>query len=839
MRDRLKANGLRTAFLLAGATLGLCMPAGAEPPAGTITPSNWPLLPRQHLATPPVMARVDALLAAMSLEEKVGQLIQADIGSITPDDLRIYPLGSILAGGNSGPGDDDRAPPLAWLALADAYHRVAVERRPGHVPIPLLFGIDAVHGNNNVPGATLFPHNIGLGAARDPDLVRRIAAATAEEVAVTGIDWTFAPTLAVARDVRWGRTYESFSEDPRVVRDYAGAIVEGLQGRRGTQDFQAPGHTIATAKHFLADGGTQNGRDQGDSEESEQALIDIHAAGYGPAIQAGVLTIMVSYSSWQGTKMTANKALLTDVLKERLGFEGLVVTDWNALGQVPGCTRYDCAAAINAGIDMVMAPDSWKPLYENLLGQVRAGVIPAARLDDAVRRVLLVKALSGVLDEAAPSARPGAGRFDRLASAEHRALAREAVRKSLVLLKNERGLLPLKRGLSVLVTGDGADNIPKQAGGWTVSWQGSGNSNADFPQATSIEAGLRAAVEAGGGHVEHSSDGTFRTRPDVAVVVFGEDPYAEYMGDLESLDRHPHAEQDLATLRSLKAQGVPVVAVLLSGRPLWVNPLLNLADAFVAAWLPGSEGGGVADLLVRAPDGTIRYDFTGKLAFSWPRSAVPDGKHPGDADDAPLFPVGYGLSYRQGPQAVWVQLPEDPGLTDEARLDRRAVLRRGRAIDGWSLYAADFESAERVTSARQASPRGIVTIEAQDEARQVTWAGGGEGMLRVEGRPTDLRKEAALVLRYRVDAMPTERVRWEVACGKNCSGAIDVTDALRAASPGAWSTLRVPLACFAQRGADLAKVERPLDLATSGRMQLTVAEILLDEEPGVAACPTQ
>ncbi|GIL41682.1 glycoside hydrolase family 3 protein [Roseiterribacter gracilis] len=833
---------LRSALLAAGASLMVCAVASAEP--GAVTPAKWPSLPRQNLAGPTVAARVDRLLASMSLEEKVGQLIQADISSIKPAELRDYPIGSILAGGNSGPDGDDRAPASAWLALADDFYRVSVEKRAGHTPIPVLFGIDAVHGNNNLPGAVIFPHNVGLGAAHDPALLRRIAEVTADEVAIGGADWAFAPTLAVVRDVRWGRSYESYGEEPSLVRSYAASIVEGLQGKRGSKDFMGPHRTIATPKHFVGDGGTNEGRDQDDCKVDEQTLIDIHAAGYVPAIKAGALTVMASFSSWNGVKMVANKGLITDVLKGRLGFDGIVVSDWNAHSQVPGCTKYSCAAAINAGIDMLMAPDGWKRLFQNTLAQVRAGEIPMARIDDAVRRVLTVKILSGAFDRGLPSQRPAAGKFAALAGADHRAVAREAVRKSLVLLKNERNLLPLQAKSNVLIAGDGADNIAKQSGGWTISWQGTGSTNRDFPQGMSIYAGLQQAIESGGGRVELSADGSFQTKPDVAIVVIGEDPYAEFQGDLDTLEYVSSNENELAMLRKLKAQNIPVVTVFLSGRPLWTNPQLNLADAFVAAWLPGTEGGGIADLLVRAPDGAVRHDFTGKLSFSWPRTGLQDGKHRGDAGYDPLFPVGYGLSYKQGARVA--ALSEESGVPAAARINRNIYFRQGRAAGAWSLYTSDAQGAERVTATRQTSPRKIVDVRSvdvaqQEDAKHVTWNGAGEGSIRIEGRPVDLRRQSngdmAVSLRFRVDATPTDRVKWTVNCGKDCGAATDVTDVLRAATPGAWTTLKVKLACFADAGADMQTVERPIELVTSGKLELTFTDIRLDSNTGDAICP--
>jgi len=496
-----------------------------------------------------------------------------------------------------------------------------------------------------VRGATLFPHNIGLGAARNPDLIESIGRATALEVAATGIDWNFAPTLAVVRDDRWGRTYEGYSEDPEIVREYAGRMISGLQGRAGTSEFLSGDHVIATAKHFVGDGGTDQGVDRGDNLSSEEQLLDIHAQGYFPALEAGVQTVMASFNSWQGQKIHGSHYLLTEVLKERMGFDGFIIGDWNGHAEVPGCSNESCPTTINAGVDMIMVPQDWRALLENTLQQVRSGEIEEARIDDAVRRILRVKYRAGLFAKGRPSSRPHAGDASLVGSQEHRDLAREAVRASLVLLKNSQGLLPLARSANVLVAGNGADDISRQSGGWSVTWQGTEIGNEDFPGATSIFAGIEAAVTAGGGTATLSVDGSFQQRPDVAIVVFGEDPYAEMMGDLESLSFSAKYGEPVELLRRLKEQGIPVVSVFLSGRPLWVNPELNASTAFVAAWLPGSEGGGIADVLFRDNEGQVNYDFSGKLSFSWPRDPSQTSLNRNDLDYDPLFPYGFGLTY--------------------------------------------------------------------------------------------------------------------------------------------------------------------------------------------------
>lgn len=648
--------GIAPAALVSAALIAACATCNARvadvadasemTTAGTrsiVHPRIWPRAQRATTADRALAPRIEALLRSMTIEEKVGQIIQADARSATAEDVRSYRLGALVSGGDSGPaGAPDLAPPSQWLQAADAYYLASMDTSAGGHAIPILWGIDAVHGHNNVVGATLFPHNIGLGATRNPALIRRIGEITAIELRVTGQDWTFAPTLAVARDLRWGRTYESYSEDPRLVRGYASAIVQGLQGTPGEAGFLRGNHVIATAKHFVGDGATLDGHDQGDAPIDERELRDIHGGAYVKAISAGVQTIMASYSSWQGRKLHGHRGLLEAVLKRRMGFDGFVLGDWNGHAQVAGCSEVSCAAAILAGVDMLMAPDGWKALYASTLAQVRSGEIPRQRLDEAVRRILRVKLRAGLFQAGQPSARPLAGRFDLLGSAAHRAVAREAVRESLVLLKNSRGVLPLRPGIDVLVAGDGADNLPKQSGGWTLSWQGTGTTNADFPGARSIYAGIAARVRAAGGTAHLSVEGHYERKPAAAIVVFGEEPYAESRGDLATLEYQPGQRRDLALLRRLRADAIPVISVFLSGRPLWVDEEIEASDAFVAAWLPGSEGDGVADVLFANPDGSIAHDFKGRLPFAWPRPPMQAGA---GRREAPLFARGHGLRY--------------------------------------------------------------------------------------------------------------------------------------------------------------------------------------------------
>jgi beta-glucosidase len=834
---------LRPAVAVLAALLwGGCAAAAPPPAAASVHPELWSVVapPSPDAATE---AFVQQLLAHMSLEDKVGQMIQADIASISPAELRTYKLGSILAGGNAAPGDSVRTSPQAWLNLTDEFYRASLAATSGdHPPIPILFGIDAVHGHAKIVGATIFPHNVGLGAAHDPDLIQRIGQATAEEVAATGIDWTFAPTVAVARDVRWGRSYESYSESPELVAEYAAAMVSGLQGQFATPQFMAPGHTLSSVKHFLGDGGTLNGRDQGNTILPEAELSAVHGAGYPAAIKAGALIVMASYNSWNGVKMHANRYLLTDILKGRLGFEGFVVGDWNAHEQIPGCTKYRCAAAILAGVDMLMAPDSWREIYKNTLAQARSGEIPQARIDDAVRRILRVKAIAGLFQRSAPKQRSDTGDFSRLGSAAHRALARDAVRKSLVLLKNDHRTLPLNPRAKILVAGAAADSMGAQTGGWTIDWQGDHNANTDFPGATTIFAGIQAAAAAAGGSAVLSKDGRFTDKPDVAVVVFGEGPYAEFEGDRETLEFSPGDQRDLALLRGLRAKGVPTVAVFLSGRPMWVNPQINASDAFVAAWLPGSEGGGIADVLF----GAAGADFTGRLAFSWPRTAMPVSFDAAGNVSGALFARGWGLDYRSSVNAP--KLSEDPKIPKQWAASAGSLFHAGHVTAPWSIFVADASAEVHLTTRRQDSPRGAVVAEADPDGVRAIWAGTESGMFRISGRASDMRPQAGqgatLQMRYRVDRSPQSRVAVglrcaEPLCGSGAGAMLDVTKILKNSPVGEWRSLSIPLSCFSAAGADLAGVVIPFAVETAGRFAVTLSEIGLQPRASTAApsCP--
>ena len=763
-------------------------------------------------------ARIATLLARMPVERKVAQLVMPDISTITPDEVRRYRFGTILNGGNSGPFGNERAPAAKWLELADSMWDASTAPDPSGAPVvPLLWGTDAIHGHNNVVGATLFPHNIGLGATHDAALVRKIGEATAAEIAATGIDWTFAPTLAVVQDSRWGRTYESYSSDPALVASFGAAMVEGLQGRPGSAEFLDQRHVIATAKHFFGDGGT-GGIDQGDTKGDPDALIAFHGRPYPAAIAAGAQTVMASFSSINGIKMHGNRALLTGLLRDRMHFDGLVVGDWNGHAQIPGCTNINCPQSLLAGVDVYMAPEEWRGLYETLIRQVQDGTIPMARLDEAVTRVLRVKLRAGSFDKPRPSARALGGQFAELGAPAHRSLAREAVRKSLVLLKND-GVLPLRSSATVLVTGPGADSIARQSGGWSISWQGGGDlTNADFPGATSVYAGIAAAMT-GHGQAILSRDGTYQARPDAAIVVFGEEPYAEFSGDRKDLILRDEA--GLKLLRRYQADGVPTVALFLSGRPMWVNRELVASNAFVAAWLPGSEGGGIADVIVGRATGQPRHDFSGRLSFAWPTRC--------DGDlSAAAFPLGWGTSYRRKMAAPALDsecLLLEAAQTEVTLFDRTlgtGVTASGEDRAGMSAFA-------RLVGSTPGSD--LVSIpadrNAQEDVRRLVWSGPASLILNIPPL-SDPASSYDMVIDYQVIARPDGTLLLAADCS-DCSAGADLTSTIKLSENKGWRTARIPLACLGQQNVSALRLK-------GSRVSLNVSRVHLVAAAGNADC---
>jgi len=737
-------------------------------------------------------AEVADLVSRMSLERKIGQLIQPQINSFTPQDMERYRFGSYLNGGNGGPYGDEFAPASEWLRHADEMYDASVKPLPDGEPvIPTMWGTDAVHGHSNIVGATIFPHNIAIGATGDAELVQRIGHATAIEIEVTGIDWNFSPTVAVARDDRWGRTYESYSEDPDLVAQLGAALIVGQQGSPGSEDFLGDGRVFVTAKHFFGDGGTEQGVDQGDVNGEINALLDLHGRPYPAAIDAGVQAVMASFNSINGRKMHGNKELLTDVLRGQMGFDGLVVGDWNGHGQIKGCTVTDCPQSLMAGLDIYMVPDDWKVLMETLIAQVKDGTIPMARVDEAVTRVLRVKQRAGLLGENAkrPSERGVAGQYDLLASPEHRALAREAVAKSQVLLKND-GVLPLKAGANVLVAGSAADDVGQQSGGWTLEWQGGRKDTLPrdyFAKATSIWDGIKENVTAEGGSATLSEDGSFEARPDIAIVVFGEHPYAEFAGDQRNLVFRD--EEGLTLLRQFDEQDIPTVAVFLSGRAMWMNREINAADAFVASWLPGSEGAGVADVL------TGKREATGRLSFSWPASC--EGQ-PVNSPEGALFAFGYGRTLSDN--SPLATLNEDCGALSV--VEGSELFGSGRLGSGVSAFVGRLDGAgfEELMPQMRGDMNGSGVLvrgfdrDAQEDSREITMRAGSYFGLEQSNNTGGVYRIA-----YEVVKRPAGTIRL-----RSGNAVLDVTAQFELATAKGFREMVVTESCLAGLGKRIA-----------------------------------
>ena len=600
---------------------------------------------------PSIIIKVSELMSQMTLAQKIGQMVQAERQGCTPEDVKNYHLGSLMSGAGSVPENNDIE---NWLKTTDDYWKASTFEDKDHLAIPLLYGVDAIHGHNNLKGATIFPHNIGLGAANDPDLVKRIADITRKEVLATGVDWVFAPNLAVAQNNQWGRYYESYAQTPEIVNKYAGEIIHGLQG-----DLHSEG-VIACVKHWVGDGATSHGIDQGDANITWEELNKTHISPYISAIKSGAMTIMASFNSWNGNKCHGHEYLLTNVLKKQLGFSGFILSDMNGIDYLSDDFYLSVAQGVNAGIDMFMLPENWQQFIRHLLNHVELGTVPISRINDAVSRILSVKLASGLFDAPCPSERIWAN-HSSFGSTEHRNIAREAVRKSLVLLKNKKKILPLKKNARILVAGKNAHNIGHQCGGFTIEWQGiSGND--EFEGATSIWEGITDVAP--NAILNNNPDvSTISAKDhDVAVVVVGEYPYAEGFGDirncenliieagsqingqinisepyglsLELKELHP---EDYKMIKALSDKGLPIVVILVSGRTLIINAELEESGAFIAAWLPGSEGQGVSDMLFG------EFNFQGKLSFSWPKTFTSDKKK---RPPKPLFPLGFGLQYK-------------------------------------------------------------------------------------------------------------------------------------------------------------------------------------------------
>ena len=752
--------------------------------------------------------RVEKILNSMTLEEKVGQVIMADLDFVKPSDLKKYPLGGILNGGNTSPNGKLKSSPQEWKDLAQDFYNNSVNR--GGINIPVLWGTDAVHGHSNVFGATIYPHNIGLGATQNPELLRDIGSAVAEEVLATGLFWTFAPTVTVPQDYRWGRTYEGYSESPELVSKLGEAFIYGLQGEG--EEFLSEKKIIGTAKHFLGDGGTFLGRDQGDTKTTEEALKKIHGTPYFGALNSCIQTVMASFNSWNGSKLHGNEYLLTEVLKNQMKFDGFVVGDWNGHGQVPGCSNANCAASLNAGVDMFMVPENWKDLYRNTLRQAKAGEITTERLNDAVRRILLVKERLGMFDGREPDKTP----FSEVGTKNNREIARQAVRESLVLLKNNNDVLPLSRDMRILVVGKDANSLRTQTGGWTLDWQGTNNENKDFPGSiTFLQAIAELVGESNLTFVESFNE--VKGDYDVAIVAYGEQPYAEGIGDRRNL-RFSQTRQQIF-LKKLAEAGIPTVSIFFSGRPLWMTKEINLSDAFVAAWLPGTESRGLTDVLFKDYKNATNFDFVGKLPFSWPKTPFQANLNYYDPASDPLFPFNYGLSYQNSSNLPLFEDELDQSLLELEELN----ILRGTVSTGFLGYIQESNLQQiQVTSGLTQSQSGVVSAELIDVVKQ-------DDTLRFQSSETAkpnsliIISESILNLNNLEDGFLNIKARFiekdkpiffVFMCGFDCMATLELTNFFEQGE--SFRDYSIPLSCLTAQGVDLSKVNIPFMLMSEG-----------------------
>ena len=740
---------------------------------------------------------VEQLIAGMTVEEKVGQVIQGDLDFISPEDVRKFKIGSVLNGGNTAPNGDKYSSVDDWKKLSKEFYDASPTYKG--IKVPVLWGTDAVHGHNNVIGATLFPHNIGLGATGNEDLIRSIGEVIALEVLSTGVAWTFAPTIAVPQDDRWGRTYEGFSEDPILVSKLGKAFVLGLQGEGET--LLDNNHVIATAKHFMGDGGTFEGIDQGNTRISEIGLRELHGYPYFDALDACAQTVMASFNSWNGQKLHGYERLLTDILKKDMQFDGFVVGDWNGHGQVEGCSNAKCAQSFNAGVDMFMVPENWKDLLRNTIRQVKSGEISEARLNDAVRNILTVKSRLGLFNGRVPHE----FKENYLGHPKHITLARQAVRESLVLLKNNNRLLPLNPKQHIGIIGDAAKKISSQTGGWTITWQGRENLNSDFVNVNSIYEALEKTILSSGGTVEFSNNGKFTKDPDVVIGVFGEEPYAEMLGDLKDVSFAATDPKFLPLLEAMNAQSIPTVSIFLSGRPLVVNRQLNASDAFIAAWLPGSAVEGIADVIFTKDD-EIHHDFTGKLSYSWPKTKDQSVLNFTDSIYDPLFPYGYGLSYSSNIETPRIQI-----TNNDSKLDLVNVFLGTASIPGKEFIVTkagpEFVLQDDFVSNNDKIKITRFDYQRQDDAKNVVFK--EDQSLQAFGISAESHvnlstmKSPFYEIIMRVNSLSNPSLYFSVGCGNNCRGSIELPTKLMTD----WSTINISLSCLEKDGLDKTKIQ--------------------------------
>ena len=769
------------------------------------------------------MAFVDELLSEMTLEEKVGQTIMADLDFIKPSDLDRYPIGGILNGGNTSPNGNQRASTNEWKQLAQDFYDESIT---SGADIPILWGTDAVHGHSNVFGATIFPHNIGLGASANEKLLKDIGSAVAEEVLATGLYWTFAPTVTVPQDYRWGRTYEGYSESPELVSKLGEAFIYGLQG--SGEQFLGSNKIIGTAKHFLGDGGTYLGVDQGDTKVSENILKEIHGTPYYSALDACIQTVMASFNSWNGSKVHGNEYLLTEVLKNQMGFDGFVVGDWNGHGQIPGCSNGSCPESLIAGVDMYMVPENWKDLYRNTLRQAENGDIPIERLNDAVRRILIVKERLGLFNGKKPSNSP----FSEVGLQHNRDISRQAVRESLVLLKNNKNVLPIKQGKRVLVIGPDADSLKTQTGGWTLDWQGTNNQNKDFPNSITFLDALKEEI--GAENVTHVQflNNVNAEDYDLAIVAYGEQPYAEGVGDRSNLNFS--SKRHIAFLELLAENKIPTVSLFFTGRPLWVTKEINLSDAFVVAWLPGTESRGMTDVMVNSDK--TNYDFTGKLPFSWPKNTYQANLNYYDATSDPLFSYGYGLTYEDN-----IVVPDlDEGEINANEQLKKIELLKGTISENFIGYIQESNlqqvqlSSNKVSSQNNIVKVDLIDIDKQDDTLnlQINETDHLNSFLLLSKEILNLRSfdDGYINLRARVNNT-NDDIKYLISCGIGCTPVLDLSEFLTESD--SFIDYSLPIKCFSNNSSlDLSKVNLPLYIATKGPLDLDLMNVEIGRQKG-------
>lgn len=780
---------------------------------------------------------INNLVQKMTLEQKVGQVIMPDIDEVTPQDAKKYQLGTFLNGGGKFPNKNKNSSVEDWKELSRDFYNSSPT--VDGIVIPILWGTDAVHGHNNVIGATIFPHNIGLGSTMNADLIKKIGQAVAREVLSTGIPWTFAPTIAVPQNDLWGRTYEGYSENPELVSLLGEAMILGLQGEG--EEFLDSNHVLATAKHFLGDGGTENGIDQGNTILSEQDLRDIHGEPYFAAISSCIQTVMASFNSWNGEKAHGSKYLLKDILRDQMGFDGLVIGDWNGHGQVPECSKENCPQSFNAGVDIFMAPDEWKPLYKNTLMQVKNGDIPIERLDEAVKNILSVKYLLGMFDGRKPHMYP----YNYIGDASHREIARQAVRESIVLLKNNNNTLPIKNGKHILVIGDSAKRITKQMGGWTITWQGRENNNSEFPNSKSIYDAIKYKTEKNGGTVEFSDTSNYEKKPDLVIFVYGEDPYAEGDGDRKHIFFENQDSMFIKYMKDLHEENIPSVSLFISGRPLIVNKEINLSDSFVQLWLPGTAIEGVTDVIFTDANNEINYDFKGKLSYSWPKYSYQTKLNYRDKDYDPLFPYGFGLTYSDDTYMNSIDATETIPQKDEITLFLGSAYPSYKEVISYYDSDKNEQVYEGISADIYKNERAGLSIskfdyKKQDDAKRIDF-----GQLNTfktweisSGSNEDLSymQDGSLELILRSQNLPDKTLELVIECSKNqeqinmsgtkeCYQSFNLSNILKKELTGAWQKITMPLSCLNNKNFEISSITSRAKLTTSGDWVLDIHSI--------------